>query len=221
MTLTTYSDVQQGTPEWDDLRRGVLTASAVGRLLTPTLKVADNDTSRALTATLAAERIAGFTEDGPITSDMWRGRDLEPYARDHYSGHYQQAVEVGFMRRDETNWQLGLSPDGLVGTDGGVELKCPRSKQHINWTLANQVPAQHMAQTQAALLVSGRAWWDFCSYVPGLPLFVKRVTPDPDWFAAIIAASIQFEENAAHMVAAYQTATQGLPKTERIEMVVI
>ena len=59
MTTHTYPDIEQGTPEWHDIRRGIVTASAVGKLVTPTLKVADNDTSRALTATLVAERITG------------------------------------------------------------------------------------------------------------------------------------------------------------------
>jgi hypothetical protein len=264
--LTEYPNIVQGTPEWHDIRRGLVTASSVGKLLTtdppdstsipcpacgveagpclslsrpkkPTLlktshtartalaaerpavlKVADNDTSRALTATLVAERITGWTEDGPMTSDMWRGREMEPFARDHYSGHYQQAVEIGFMQREEDGWTLGLSPDGLVGFDGGVEIKCPRAKTHIAWTIADVVPSQHMAQVQSALLVSGRDWWDFGSYVGGLPLFVKRVYPDPAWFAAITAACIQFEKNAEALVAKYRAATAGLPATERIEL---
>jgi hypothetical protein len=73
MTLHTYPQVEQGTPAWHELRRGIVTASVVGKLITPTLKVADNDVSRGITATLAAERITGWTEDTPMNSDMWRG----------------------------------------------------------------------------------------------------------------------------------------------------
>ena len=131
MTLHEYPKVEQGTPEWHDLRRGIVTASVVGRLLTPTFKVADNDTSRGLTATLVAERITGWTEETPMNADMWRGVDSEPIARDIYSGHYQQAVEVGFLLREEDGWQLGYSPDGLVGMDGLIEIKAPRAKSHI------------------------------------------------------------------------------------------
>jgi putative phage-type endonuclease len=218
MSLIEYPQMQQRSPEWFAARRGIVTASVVGKLLTPTLKVADNDTSRGLTATLAAERITGITEDGGMTWDMQRGVDMEPFARDHYSGHYQQAVECGFLRREEDGWRLGLSPDGLVGTDGGVEVKCPRAKTHVLWTLADEVPAQHMAQVQAALLVTGRDWWDFASYCGGLPLFVKRVTPDPAWQTAIEAACRQFETNAAALVADYQTKTKGLPVTERVDL---
>jgi hypothetical protein len=218
MTLTVHDNITQGTPEWHDIRRGIVTASAVGKLLTPTLKVASNDTSRALTATLVAERITGWTEDTPMTSDMWRGVDSEPIARDIYSGHYQQAQEVGFMVREEDGWTLGYSPDGLVGFDGLLEIKAPRAKGHLNTILADSVPPFYMPQLQAGLLVSGRDWIDYCSYVGGMPLFVKRVYPDPDWFAAIEAACIQFEANAAEIVATYRTATQGCPTTERIEL---
>jgi len=217
MTLHEYPKVDQGSPEWHALRRGIVTASVVGKLLTPTLKVADNDTSRALTATLAAERITGWTEDSAMTSDMWRGVECEPIARDLYSGHYQQAVETGFMRRDEDGWTLGYSPDGLVADDGLIEIKSPRAKGHLYTILADAVPSYYMAQCQAGLLVTGRKWLDFVSYVGGMPLYVRRVYPDSIWQDAIIAAATRFEENVAQIVADYEAATSELPKTERID----
>ena len=218
MTLTILDDLEQGTPEWFAARRGIVTASVVGKLLTPTLKIADNDTSRDLTTTLAAERICGWTEETPMTADMWRGVDSEPIARDIYSGHYQQAVEVGFMLWQEDGWQLGYSPDGLVGVDGLIEIKAPRAKTHLNTILADRVPPFYMGQLQAGLLVSGRNWIDFVSYVGGMPLFVKRVLPDPAWFDAITAAVAQFEQRATQIVADYTKATDGLPATERIDL---
>ncbi len=217
MSLHIYADVQQGTDRWHDLRRGIVSASTVGKLLTPTLKVASNDVSRALTATLVAERVTGFTEDSPMTSDMWRGVESEPYARDIYSGHYQQAVEVGFMRRDEADWSLGYSPDGLVGDDGLIEIKSPRAKGHLNTILADEVPPFYMPQLQAGLLVSGRAWIDYVSYCGGMPLYVKRVLPAEKWFDAITDACLAFEANAAQMVAAYQSAAANLPATKRVD----
>jgi putative phage-type endonuclease len=215
--LTEFPKVEQGSDQWHDLRRGIVTASVVGKLLTPTLKVADNDTSRALTATLVAERITGWTEDTPMTSDMLRGVDSEPIARDIYSGHYQQAVETGFMRYDGDGWTLGYSPDGLVSDDGLIEIKAPRAKTHLNTILADRVPPYYMAQLQAGLLVSGRDWIDFVSYCGGMPLYVKRVQPDPLWHEAITYACQVFEDDAADMVRRYETATTGLPATERID----
>jgi len=216
MSLTIHDDIVQGTPAWHDIRRGIITASAVGKLLTPTLKVASNDTSRALTATLAAERITGWTESTAITSDMWRGIDAEPVARDYYSSHHAAATEVGFMVLEQDGWRLGYSPDGLVGDDGLIEIKAPRAKGHLNTILAGQVPAYYMAQVQAGLLVSGRAWCDFVSYCGGMPLFVVRVEPDDEWMAAICAAVAVFELNVADIVAGYAAATKNLPTTERV-----
>lgn len=217
-TLHTYPKVEQGSEKWHDLRRGIVTASVVGKLLTPTLKVADNDTSRGIVATLAAERITGWTEETAMTSDMWRGVEHEPYARDIYSGHFQQAEEYGFMVREGVGWRLGYSPDGVVGTNGLVEIKCPRQKGHLNTLLADEVPAYYMAQLQAGLLVSGRAWIDYVSFVAGMPMFVKRILPDPKWFDAITAACIAFETNVTQIVANYETRTKGLPKTERLNL---
>ena len=216
MTLHHLPDLIQGSQEWHDQRRGIVTASVVGRLLTPTLKVADNDVSRGLTATLTAERITGWTEETPMTSDMWRGDEMEPVARDHYSEHHAQAIETGFMLRVEDDWRLGYSPDGLVGDDGLIEIKAPRAKTHLRTILTDEVPAHYMAQCQAGLLVSGRAWLDFVSFVGGMPLYCKRVLPDPTWHDAITAACVRFETNAAQIVADYESRVADMPKTERL-----
>jgi predicted phage-related endonuclease len=217
MTLHVFNDVIQGTEEWFAQRRGLVTASVVGKLLTPTLKVADNDTARGITATLVAERITGVTEDSYTNNDMLRGVMCEPIARDIYSGLYHQAEETGFMRYDGDGWSLGFSPDGVVGTDGLLEVKSPRAQTHVQTTLADKVPHHYIAQCQAGLLVSGRKWIDWVSYCGGLPLYVKRVYPDPDWFEAITAACIAFETNATALVNDYLGRVEGQPATERIE----
>jgi putative phage-type endonuclease len=215
MTLHELPDLEQGSEEWHAARRGIVTASVVGKLLTPTLKVADNGYSRGLTVSLAAERITGWTEETPMTSDMWRGVECEPIARDAYSEHYAPVTELGFMRRDDGKWTLGYSPDGLVGDDGLIEIKSPRAKTHVRTILADEVPAHYMPQLQAGLLVSGRAWIDFVSFVGGMPLYVKRVEPDERWFDAITDACITFEANATRIVAEYQQRTKNMPMTER------
>lgn len=264
MTLTILPELQQGTPDWHDQRRGMVTASVVDKLivvgppdattvacptckvdegscvsmaaskepkviktihparteavgnLPPVVGVADNETSRGLTETLVAERIAGWTEETPMTSDMWRGVDSEPYARDVYAEHHGDVEQVGFMVRDDWGFQIGYSPDGLVGDDGLIEIKAPRAKTHLRTVLSGKVPAYNMAQLQTGLLVSGRAWVDFIPYCGGLPLWSTRVYPDPAWHEAIVAAVAKFETDAAEMVANYRAATAGLPMTERI-----
>ena len=74
-----------------------------------------------------------------------------------------------------------------------------------------------MPQLQAGLLVSGRAWVDYVSFCAGMPLFVRRVYPDPAWFEVITAACQQYEKTAAEMVAAYTEKTKNMPATERID----
>jgi hypothetical protein len=218
MTLIELPDLLQGTDEWMDQRRGMVTASVVGKLITPsTVKPANNDYSRALTALLVAERITGWTDPVYVSDDMLRGHEDEPRAIGRYSEAYNIPVTypTGFMVRDDWGFRIGYSPDGLVGKDGLVEVKAPRAKKHLTTVLSGEVPAEHMAQLQCGLLVSGRAWIDFISYCGGMPMWVKRVEPDQRWFYAIVNAVTAFEETAAGMVAAYHAATEGLPTTER------
>jgi hypothetical protein len=219
VTLTVLDDLIQGTDEWHDQRRGIVTASVVGKLITPTVRVASNDYSRALTAQLVAERITGYTDPVYVSDDMLRGHEDEPRARDLYSEHYAPARESGFMVRDDWGFRIGYSPDGLVGDDGLIEVKSRRQKKHLQTILADEVPAENMPQLQCGLLVSGREWIDYISYCGGMPLYVKRVEPSERWFEAIVAAVSTFEDTAAEWVAAYQSATEGLAATERaVEM---
>lgn len=217
MSLIELPDLIQGTDEWHDQRRGIVTASVVGRLLTATGKPANNDTSRTLTAQLVAERITGWTDPVYVSDDMLRGHDDEPRAVCAYVEYKDTDVQhVGFMVRDDWGFLIGYSPDGLVGDDGLIEVKSRRAKKQLQTILEDAVPAENMAQIQCGLLVSGRAWCDYVSYCGGMPLYVKRVEPDPDWFESIELAVANFEESAAQWTAAYQKATHGLPLTERV-----
>jgi hypothetical protein len=217
MSLTVLDDLLQGSDAWHDQRRGIVTASVVGKLLTTTGRVANNDYSRALTTLLVAERITGWTDPTFTNDDMMRGVNEEPRARALYSERYAPARESGFMLREEQDWKLGYSPDGLVGDDGLIEVKAPRAKKHLATILSGAVPPEHMPQIQAGLLVSGREWLDFISFCGGMPMWVCRVHPDPKWFDAITEAVRQFEATAVQMVADYEAAVEGLPATERID----
>ena len=217
MNLIEYPDVIQGSDEWHDQRRGLLTASVVGQLITPkALKIAANDKSRSIVAQLVAERITGYTDPTYIGDDMLRGVEDELRARDLYAEVYERPVrEVGFVLRKEDTWQLGYSPDGFVGDDGLIEVKSRRAKLHLATILADEVPAEYMAQCQAGLLVSGREWLDFISFSGGMPMWHKRLYPDTAWHEAITVAAEQFEATAAEMTADYLAKTEGLPATER------
>jgi hypothetical protein len=184
----------------------------------PVLAVATGDTFRTVTAALVAERVNGWTEDTYMNADMWRGVEHEPIARDKYAEvKGVEVTEVGFMVLERDGWRLGYSPDGLVGDDGLIEVKCPRAKSHLSTIVSGEVPAYYMAQLQAGLLVSGCEWIDYVSFCAGMPLFIKRVTADEKWHAAIAEAVAAFEKAAEQMASDYLTAAVGLPETERIE----
>jgi hypothetical protein len=218
MSLHIYSELQQGSDEWLAARAGLVTASTVGQLITPkTIKPAVNDYSRGLTATLVAERITGHVESMQVSQAMLRGQLDEPYARDAYSEHYAEAIEVGFLVRDDWDFKIGFSPDGLVGDEGLIEIKSRAQKKHLQTILADEVPLENLAQIQCGLLVSGREWCDYVSFCSGMPLYVKRVLPDPKWHEAIIEAVAFFEDNAADMLKTYTAAIDGRPMTERID----
>lgn len=261
----TIHNCEQRSEEWDDLRRGIVTASAVGQLITvrrlsaidhdcpecgavadnpclskrsggaiktlhperaeyarnqpssTVLEVASNDDSRRLTEVLVAERITGYTHPTFIGPDMWRGIDHEPIAREYYARYRDTEVtETGILIRDDGTMRIGYSPDGMVGTDGLLEVKCPRQHVHMRTFNSDAVPPEYMPQLQAALLVSGRKWIDFVSFVGGMKLFVKRVYPIPDWQAVITQAARRFEANAREMQRIYDEASAHMPDTERI-----
>ena len=219
LSLTTYEDVEQRSKEWHEQRRGIVTASVVGKLVTAkTVKVAANDESRGLCAQLTTERVTGWSDDYAfVSADMQRGIEHEPIALAKYAEQTGNAVEtVGFMVRDDWGFSIGYSPDALVGDDGLVEIKCPRAKGHLTTIVTGVAPAHHMAQLQCGLLVSGRKWIDFVSFCAGMPLFVKRVLPDPRWQTAIVEAVAAFEQASADLASTYFTASDGLLPTERI-----
>ena len=215
-TVESFPNLIQRTDDWYQQRCGLITASAVGKLLTPKLAIADNATSRGVVAVAAAERITGFVDPTYISLDMERGVDDEPFAVAAYSEHHAPVTECGFMvRRWPGDFALGYSPDGLVGDDGLIEVKSRRGKTQVETVLSGEVPAENMPQLQAGLFVSGRAWVDYVSYAAGMHLWTTRVTPDPAWFDAIRDAVEAFEAAVFATVTAYSEAVKGLPLTDR------
>lgn len=221
MTLTEYPVMEQRSEQWFEQRRGIVTASAIGTLLTPTLRPAANDKSRALVMALVAERITDYSEPSYVSFDMQRGIDDEPRAREVYTEHFAPVREVGFMLREEKGWRLGYSPDGLVDEDdegpGLIEVKSRRQGKQVETVLSESgVPAENMAQLQAGLLVSGRRWIDYLSFSGGMHLWRKRIYPMPEWQDALIEAARNFEAQAEAMTSEYLTRVDGLPMTERV-----
>ena len=218
--MTTYHhDIIQGTDEWLQLRTGLITASEMKLLMTPTLKPANNDKSRAHLYELAAQRISGYTEPSFVSEDMMRGWSDEVLARDLYSQHYAPATECGFVTAEINGHAIGYSPDALVGDDGLIECKSRRQKCQIKTICDGGVPDEYMLQIQTGLLVTGRKWLDFVSYCGGLPMVVIRVYPDPKMQGAIIETIASAEAQIQALIDAYHQAVlehPTWPETERL-----
>ena len=184
MNVTVYDSLVQGSPEWLDARAGLLTASTVGQLLTAGGKPSTAKTADGLLRRLGRERATGRVYEIAQTWQMRRGTDLEPYARDEYTMEHTTEIvaETGFLVRTfGTGARLGYSPDGLVGTDGLLEIKCPNIDRYTDVVLNDSTLPEHMAQLQAGLLVTGREWIDYMTFHPGEVAHVVRVTPDAQW----------------------------------------
>lgn len=208
----------QNSPEWHAARLGRLTASTAADLLTAKLAVTDNATSRALCNRIAMERSTGQTEDKFETFAMTRGHEMEPVAKAYYSEHIAPVTDCGlFVSELAPGITVGASPDGLVGDDGLVEVKTRSHRYHFETILSGAVPAEYLPQIQTQLLVTGRAWVDFISFCPGLPLFVKRVYPDAAFQAVLIEAFTKAEERIGQTVADYLQAAANLIPTEPID----
>lgn len=219
MSLQIYDELVQGSDEWIQARAGILTASVIGQLITPSkVQLSKSDTARSVMENLLAERLTGHVDEIPMSMDMERGVLDEPFARDLYAEHTgQQVDEIGFAVREINGRKLGASPDGLIRDVGGVEIKSRRPKKHLRTILDDRVPAENMAQIQTTLLVFEREWWDYISYAGGWPLYVKRVYPDQQWFDAIEQAVDAYETFADLMTETYRTRIEGAPVAPRID----
>lgn len=212
-----HYDIEQGTPEWHELRRGVLTSTAIKTLITPTGKLADNDKTRAHVYEVAAQRITGRTEDTYLSFDMMRGHTDEILARDLYARHYAPVNECGFITNDKLGFLVGYSPDGLVGEDGLIEIKSAKAKIQVQRIADGSMPTEHYAQVQTGLWVTGRKWCDFISYSNGMKMMVVRVNADPDYHALIEQAAKAFEAKVAEVIRAYELNAYGFIMAEYIE----
>ena len=187
----------QGTPEWLQARVGRVTASKINAVMANGRDGKPSATRAAYMGELIAQRLTGqYEENGYTNADMQRGTELEPFARAAYEVQTGVMVdEVGLVLHPENDW-FGASPDGVVGSDGLLEIKCPKTHIHIAYMLAGKPPAEYVPQMAWQAACCDRKWVDFVSYDPKMPdrlqLFIVRYTPEPDYIAAMEKAARQF-----------------------------
>jgi putative phage-type endonuclease len=187
--------VEQGTPEWQALRVGKLTASRVADMLA-TVKTGESMSRKNLRADLIAERLTGSKTDSYSNSAMNWGVETEPQARVAYEVFsYNFVDQVAFVDHP-TIANFGCSPDGLVGDDGLIEIKCPNTSTHLEYIETRKPPTKYMTQMMSQMSVTGRRWCDWVSFDPRLPdglkLLVVRIERDDEMIAKIEAEAINF-----------------------------
>lgn len=191
-------DVVQGTDEWKQARAGLITASRVGDMLAKT-KSGPAASRKNYAAELIVERMTGTPQErGFVSAEMRWGTEHEPDARSMYEWHRDVSVEqVGFVIHDELDY-CGASPDGLIGTTGAVEIKCPNTAQHLALLEGGKIDSKYVAQMQWVMFVTGRQWCDYVSYdprieLPELVLYIQRVKRDENWIEEAVAEAVKFE----------------------------
>ena len=215
MTIKYHRELIQGSDEWIAVRRGKLTASEMHLIITPKLKVADNDKSRSHMFELLAQRISGYVEPHYVSDDMIRGHQDELDARELYHAKIARVEEVGFITNDRWGFTIGYSPDALVGDNGLIECKGRRQKIQVATIVTGEIPAENVIQCQTGLLVSERKWCDYISYSNGLPMYILRTYPDATIQEAIVAAASAFEAKLKECHAEYLEKSKVLIPTAR------
>ena len=173
--------MEQGTAEWHAARCGKVTASRVADVIAKT-KSGPSASRANYMAELICERLTGVVGDTFKSPAMEWGTTNEPLARTAYeSAGGVLVTEVGFVPHPTID-AAGASPDGLVGDDGLVEIKCPNTATHLDTLLTGKIPDRYNTQMQWQMACTGRDWCDFVSYDPRLPermqIFIQRVPRD-------------------------------------------
>lgn len=176
-------DMEQGSPEWHQARLGRVTASKVSDVMAKT-KSGWGASRRNYEAQLIAERLTGEATEFFQNDAMRWGTETEPAARAAYEFFRDcEVVEVGFVPHP-TIEMAGASPDGLVGDNGLIEIKCPNTATHIVTVLGGSIDKKYLLQMQWQMACTGRQWCDFASFDPRMPertqLHVQRVARDQD-----------------------------------------
>jgi hypothetical protein len=194
---------EQRSPEWFAARAGIPTASEFSTVrMKPGPKGGIPLTRTKYVYQIAGEVLTGVVEDSYQSMAMLRGVEQEAEARALYEMATSNTVEhVGFIRHG----RMGGSPDGLIGTDGCIEIKTAMAHIQIARLLEGGLPNEHVGQVQGVMLVADRQWCDFVSYCPGLPPLIVRVERDEEYCAGLSKDIADFNAEVDAVVALIKT----------------
>ena len=196
----TIHNFEQRTPEWYAVRLGKYTGSDFHTFL------GKSATKDRLILEKACEHITGqpTNEDHFISADMQRGIDNEDFAREQYeASSFCSVQQIGFAELDE--W-TGCSPDGLVGDDGIIEIKCPKDSVFVQQIISGKIKLEYETQIQFNLMVLDRKWCDYIAYNKNFPLLVKRIERNEEKIAEIKAALEEVIGKSQEIIAKFQKA---------------
>jgi len=183
-----HDEIEQGSSEWHALRLGKVTASRVSDVIAKT-KTGWGAGRANYAAELISERMTGVGAEKFTNAAMDWGSATEAEARAAYTFYSGNSVRTIAFVDHPSIAMSGASPDGLIGDDGLVEIKCPNTATHIDTLLRASIPGKYISQMQWQMACAERTWCDFVSYDPRLPeelrLFVKRVERDQDAIGAL------------------------------------
>jgi len=168
------ADMIQRSPEWYEARLGKATASRFNDIMATGAAGKPLAGWKNYKAELLIERLTGEPYNNFQSKEMLWGIETEPLARLYYTlSTGNQVEEVGFMEHEQM--LAGASPDGFIGEQGGLEIKCPNPATHIETLHTKAVPRQYVAQVQGNMWITGRKWWDFVSFDPRMPENAKYI----------------------------------------------
>lgn len=207
------TEIEQGSAAWHQLRLGKVTASRVAEVIAKT-KTGYSASRANYAAQLIAERLTGDVAESFSNAAMQWGTEQEPDARLAYEFRHDVEVEQVAFVDHPTISMSGASPDGLIGSDGLIEIKCPNTATHLDTLRSETIPGKYETQMLWQMACTGRQWCDFASYDPRLPenmrLFVKRL-PRDDARIAELEAEVSAFLTEIDATVAELTRKYGLP----------
>lgn len=208
---------KQGEPDWVKARLGLPTASDLDQLVSASFETRTGAMPHTYLCKKLCERVMGFSTDFTGTFEMQQGSMLEHEAKPMFTLIHDVPIQtVGFITTDDG--RVGASPDGLIGTDCGIECKAPSPEKHLQWLLKGTLPAEHAAQVHGSMWVTGRSSWWFMSYsrqFPPLMILVQRDAEIQAQLTQAIGKFLKDFDNAMDKLTALKAATAPRTKDEQ------
>lgn len=215
MTPGIVIECEHGNPDWTEIRCGIVTASRCGDVTAMTKK-GEAAARHNYRSEVISEILTGrpYPQSAAFARQVQWGIEQEQFARAAYEMQRGVLLDTPGFVLHPTISRFGASPDGFVGSDGLIQIKCPTTATHVNYWLAGTIPTEHCPQMLAEMACTGREWCDFVSFDPRMPahlqLFVRRYQRDEKLIAALEREVVHFNAEIDGVLAALPQKPQGI-----------